>query len=513
MQGKGKFERIKTQDNFATEKVDVIKNKMLGDYNAAGKYSIKEEIVNELLLMPKTQQNTFGSSIFASAQNSKFGNINFEILFKKSQKQNVFLAEYYVLEAVAKINGYVQNTQKTPLGSYKDFITDDFVGKALALFNVVNDGEGKEYANEEKDALHIAEDPLYIQNRKNIVSIIDKLTANKFNLAYKTYFTKRMLLLEQEHTPYSEAVIKTFHAQHDKIGKYFIDDNDKHKFKSLNELLDNCIDAVSGVKPEFAQDEKKFKEKQDLFTNAFAKEIEKYIDPAVRKAEKGKEKAINKIKEIYSTNELVLPADIVTEKALRENVVSNAEFALNNDDELSISARREGYDEAAHFNSEIYEKANRATFTTPTATQNVKDAHPKEKNKPASEESLEQLSEHERRLKNVAGSVEIKPVVNDDKKDRIKSEENTDQQDQGKSKDNSDVYASVEIASKNQTVKAEVKPKDAQIKSTHNLEIKEAQDVVLGAVGTASKLDVKKDVENLFGAKSNQQENMTKSHS
>ena len=41
-----KFIKLDTHDNFVTEKADVIQNKLLGDYNAKGKY-----VINKKLLM------------------------------------------------------------------------------------------------------------------------------------------------------------------------------------------------------------------------------------------------------------------------------------------------------------------------------------------------------------------------------------------------------------------------------------------------------------------------------
>ena len=42
-----------THDNIFTEKVDVIKSRLLGDYNAKGKYIINKKIVEELIDLKK----------------------------------------------------------------------------------------------------------------------------------------------------------------------------------------------------------------------------------------------------------------------------------------------------------------------------------------------------------------------------------------------------------------------------------------------------------------------------
>ena len=47
------LEKKLTHDNFVTEKVDVIKSRLLGDYNAKGKYIINKKIVEELIDLKK----------------------------------------------------------------------------------------------------------------------------------------------------------------------------------------------------------------------------------------------------------------------------------------------------------------------------------------------------------------------------------------------------------------------------------------------------------------------------
>ena len=53
----GKFVRKTTQDNFITEKVDIFKNNLLGQYDDDGNYEIAPQIMNELIELKKVRKS------------------------------------------------------------------------------------------------------------------------------------------------------------------------------------------------------------------------------------------------------------------------------------------------------------------------------------------------------------------------------------------------------------------------------------------------------------------------
>ena len=106
----GKFVRKTTQDNFITEKVDIFKNNLLGEYDDEGNYEIAPQIVNELIELKKVRKSSYENSMFCVGNLLGFGEISFEICYDKSRDQdNNATAYLYVLEDVDKINGYLQN--------------------------------------------------------------------------------------------------------------------------------------------------------------------------------------------------------------------------------------------------------------------------------------------------------------------------------------------------------------------------------------------------------------------
>ena len=59
-----KLVRAATQDNFVTEKIDVITNNLLGTYDDNGEYSIAPQIISELIGLKKIKKTSFANSVF-----------------------------------------------------------------------------------------------------------------------------------------------------------------------------------------------------------------------------------------------------------------------------------------------------------------------------------------------------------------------------------------------------------------------------------------------------------------
>lgn len=276
------FIRQKTQDNFTSENIDVVKNSLLGDYNKNGNYVIADEIINELVLIKKVKTNTYNNSIFCSANLEKYGALTFEIVFKKNSKLNMASAELYLLETVEKVNGYIYNTIKTPLAKFNEVIDDNFVNKSLAIFNVTSnnnandDDIGKVLKDRDFDF-----DIANVTARKNFTNILDKLTEKDFDKAYETYFNKRIQVLKAQNTLFSNEVLKIFNDEYNKISNYFlIDKKGKVKYKALNELLDNAIESVIGVKQGYKQSEEDYFNSINSFISEFSNKVQKAKDNA-----------------------------------------------------------------------------------------------------------------------------------------------------------------------------------------------------------------------------------------
>ena len=75
--------RKDTQDNFVTERIDVYKNKLLGDYDDNGVYFISPQIIEELIKLSKAKTTSFDNSLFCVGTLLGYGEITFQLTFSK----------------------------------------------------------------------------------------------------------------------------------------------------------------------------------------------------------------------------------------------------------------------------------------------------------------------------------------------------------------------------------------------------------------------------------------------
>ena len=112
LQKKITIKKIKTKEDIITDKVDAIRNNLLGSYDDDGNYYISTQIAAELKRLTKLKKTVFNNSLFCVSNKLGYGEIVFEITFEKNTEENVAIAKLYVLESVYKVNGYLQNTIK-----------------------------------------------------------------------------------------------------------------------------------------------------------------------------------------------------------------------------------------------------------------------------------------------------------------------------------------------------------------------------------------------------------------
>ena len=92
--------KILTQDGFLTERIDVHQNALLGDYDQSGKYFICQEIIDELMAMPKIKKSVYNNSMFCYSNNLGIGELVFEVHYDKKVKNGFATSKIYILENV-----------------------------------------------------------------------------------------------------------------------------------------------------------------------------------------------------------------------------------------------------------------------------------------------------------------------------------------------------------------------------------------------------------------------------
>ena len=264
-----------TQDEFVTEKIDVIKNNLLGSYDDEGNYFLSRPVIEELLKLYKLKKSSFGNSIFCIGTLLGYGEIVFEVAFnKKTNDGKNAKATLYVLEGVDKINGYLQNTIKTKLAEYVSDVSN-FVEEAYKYFRItlkqIDDSDDESDEGRERKIVDDEKlDASFILAKMQFSRLLDKLLDDKFLDAYGKYFSFRLSALTKLNNEFSNTILDSFNSQYKLIENTFLQEKN---YKMLNELLDKCIEEVSGTNEKFVDQEKEFNEKTKPALDAF---IENY---------------------------------------------------------------------------------------------------------------------------------------------------------------------------------------------------------------------------------------------
>ena len=278
------FTKKPTQDNFITEKVDIYKNNLLGEYDANGNYSIAPQIVQELIDLKKIRKNSYDNSMFCFGNLLGYGEIAFEVCFDKTRdSRNRATASLYVLEDVDKVNGYLQNIIKTKLAEFVSNV-GDFIEESYARFNVTNASDDNDEEGKERKTLDDLElEDSYILAKKAYMLLLDKLSDERMLDAYGKYFTARLSALTKINNEFSNAVLDAFNQRYELIEEIFLKEKN---YKALNELLDTCIESVAGTKEIYIS-------QQGEFNQMMTDNLTEFTDNITKLSDKAEQKAIN----------------------------------------------------------------------------------------------------------------------------------------------------------------------------------------------------------------------------
>lgn len=267
------IKKIKTKEDIITDKVDAIRNTLLGSYDDDGNYFISEQIVDELNRLTKLKKTVFNNSIFCVGNKLGYGEIVFEITFEKNTKEDVAIAKLFVLESVYKVNGYLQNTIKTQIEEFRSTI-DNFINKSYDYYKVIIDPDEDE-GREKKDITDEIFSDSFILAKKQYSLAMDKLTRDKYNDIYAKLFARRIEVLKKANNEYSNAVLNHFNEEFGLIEEHFLTDKN---YKALNDLLDNSVEFLSGIDPVFEEQEREIEEELEQAYDEFEEEAEKIED-------------------------------------------------------------------------------------------------------------------------------------------------------------------------------------------------------------------------------------------
>ncbi len=354
-----------SQDNYTTEKVNVISNCLLGNY-IDNEYVISDDIKAELVKVRKVKKSVYKNSVFCSAYIVGYGDVIFEVTFQKNSVKNIAMAELFILEDEYKINGYIQNTVRTKISEFMGEL-ENFIEKTYDHFAIVLTEEGGRDYNEKEDISMNA----YIFAKKSFSMNMAKLTSKEYNKLYKNYVTARLEALKGVNNEYSKMVLNKFNGEFSKIEKFFLKDNN---YKALSELLDKCIEDCSGVNPMLKQQEKECMGKLVPIVNDFSKQADEIYAKAQPKAMSG----LNK-------NDKTLMEDIEREmlenarrqkeekKEAEKNAIKQESSKTTSSGDKKEEKKKEEKKERESSKSSSYEKSAEKEPEKPAKIENAKE--------------------------------------------------------------------------------------------------------------------------------------------
>lgn len=329
-----KYKQVETFDEYTTEKLDVIKNKLLGDYNAKGVYVINKKVSAELLNLKKIKKDSYNNEVFCTATTNSGEHIDFGVTFKKNTESQLAVAELYVMESIPKQGGRMMNVKKTTIGKFSDKLTSDFVDRALKQFNVVLNAD--DLGQEVKEI-----DDEYIVKRNMLLGYLDKMSEDSYEIMYEDYFSQRINMLKSVDNNYTRKVLGIFNEEFDKISDYFLLDKKTKKvlnYKAMNELLDKAFEDLYGLDA-YAKEEKDFKERMIPILGLFISGAARIEDEAKKKVldavpKKMKDYLTEPLIDINQTNKETIeqPVKETNKKQVSEEIKDKLERLVDRSD-------------------------------------------------------------------------------------------------------------------------------------------------------------------------------------
>lgn len=222
------------------QKIDVISNLMLGDYNTKGSYVLDKDLVQQLVKVAKIYQYSFGANMFCQTafEIEEYGKIDFAIKIKNDfPKKGKATAVLQLLEPIDKANGYYTNTNVVELDYFTENDSPSFVVNTLKYFNVVSKKESGLISKEKVEDIDlIVARKRYEELRKNILS-------GKFEEIYQTMFNKKVKLLSK--SVVGKKIMDQFAKDSYNLNGWFVKEGMKGYHRTMYELLTSIIEQHS----------------------------------------------------------------------------------------------------------------------------------------------------------------------------------------------------------------------------------------------------------------------------
>jgi len=232
-----------------TQFIEVMDNKLLGDFNEQGKYVTSAEIIRELIKLKKIKTYSYGNTVFCqSASNvGGFGRIEFAIKLLTNVDEAKCVAHLELLENISKANGYFSNTNSVLIATFTSNKYATFAKDCFEAFGVYDTSDGGKIEDDFEPESIIAR-KRYLQWLK---SQLDSLLIN----SEKDLLDRRLKALRKSNV--GEDIYKEFLEELKKLKGVYIKEQSQSYFRYANDVLDRLIQLRSN---EISKDSKLLEE-------------------------------------------------------------------------------------------------------------------------------------------------------------------------------------------------------------------------------------------------------------
>lgn len=247
---------------------EILENDLLGIFDSKGKYKLSEDIINELIIIPKfvhsETQDELGRLLYLISYVGieGYSDIKFQLRIKEIKESDTeinYEATISLLESIKKVEGFVENTLITPFATFKAKKSEAFMPSLYAKFNIKSEAHGDSKKVDPKLMKFILDKIRECRYKNSFYNL-------ELEALYGKFLLKRIKLLKAS-GKYGEYVLRQFSIKKAQAENFLLINKNKLN-KNLLQLLDMCEDLAKGKGEDLLH--KKYGELLNNFSKSYA---------------------------------------------------------------------------------------------------------------------------------------------------------------------------------------------------------------------------------------------------
>lgn len=245
-----KANKLRSRDNFINEKLNVIKNQMLGSINNNGEYVVSPKVSKELVALHKTcKMLTDKENVYCSALTRSGKVYDFYMKVKEYPLKKTSVARLYLVESMSEYSKKKNKSVRTKIAKYTDYTTDHFLDNALSYYNisVKNVADlGQEYKEEVEADIDKTVSTKNIDFRQASLEVINKKSGGYIDNMYQQLFKDKFLYLRNHPSPYAKEILRRVFEEAGQDTAFYFKDYNKRilNYETMYELMCDQIYLV-----------------------------------------------------------------------------------------------------------------------------------------------------------------------------------------------------------------------------------------------------------------------------